>query len=84
MLAAFVVSIAGHSATSSAGDGPATPATTTVVVQPGETLWQVARAVAPDADVRDTIARIQDLNGLTGPGAATVRPGQSLVVPIAG
>ena len=59
-----------------AGDGPATAATTTVVIQPGQTLWQVARTVAHDADPRETMARIAELNGLSGADAATLRPGQ--------
>jgi len=66
-----------------AGDAPAVAATTTVVVQPGQTLWQIARAVDPSADVRDTIERIADLNGLSGSGAAKVFPGQKLIVPAA-
>ena len=69
---------------SQAGDGAAVPATATVVVQPGQTLWGVARSVAPGADVRETVARIKELSGLSGAGADTVRPGQQLVVPAAG
>ena len=58
------------------------PATTTVVVQPGQTLWSVARGLSADADVRETVARIQELNGLSGTAGSTVRPGQQLVVPV--
>ncbi len=53
---------------------------THVTVQPGETLWQIARRVAPDADPRDTVARIMTLNGL---GDARVLAGQDLLVPAA-
>ncbi len=60
------------------------PATASVVVQPGQTLWSVARQVAPGADVRETVARIKDLNGLSGPSSDVVVPGQQLVVPAAG
>lgn len=63
--------IAGHSA-----DGR--PVTSVVVVQPGETLWQIARTIDPGADPRELVSRIRELNGL---GAAAVVPGQSLVVP---
>ena len=52
--------------------------TRTVTVQPGETLWQIARDVRPNADPRETVARIQELNGLT---TATVWAGQPLIVP---
>jgi LysM repeat protein len=84
LLVALVVSIVGHAASSSAGNGPAVSATSTVVVQPGQTLWSIARGVAPGTDVRESVARIQELNGLNGPGASTVRPGQSLIVPANG
>ena len=50
-------------------------------MQPGETLWTVARGLSADADVRETVARIQELNGLSG---ASLRPGQELIVPAAG
>lgn len=62
-----------------AGDTPdGRPATAVVVVQAGETLWQIARTIDPAADPRELVSRIRDLNGL---GAETVVPGQSLVVP---
>jgi nucleoid-associated protein YgaU len=51
----------------------------TVVVTPGETLWDIARSVAPESDPRDVIAEIVDLNSLTDPGA--IRVGQPLDVP---
>jgi hypothetical protein len=38
-----------------------------VVVEPGQTLWDVAADTAPDGvDVRQQIAAIRDLNGLDG------------------
>lgn len=61
--------------------GEAAPAAETfsyVVVQPGQTLWQIAEAAAPDVDPRVTIMRIQDLNGLSGAG---VTPGQRIALP---
>ncbi len=81
VLTALVLSVASRQTPVQAGTGPATSATTTVVVQPGETLWTVARGLSADADVRETVARIQELNGLSG---ASVRPGQSLIVPVIG
>ncbi|MGC5616134.1 LysM peptidoglycan-binding domain-containing protein [Georgenia sp. Z1491] len=39
----------------------------TVVVAPGESLWSVASGVAgPGEDVRDVVAQIAELNGLSG------------------
>jgi nucleoid-associated protein YgaU len=49
-----------------------------VVVQPGDTLWSIASALHGDGDVRAVIDEIQELNGLTG---ADVRPGQMLLLP---
>ncbi|MBI1351428.1 MAG: LysM peptidoglycan-binding domain-containing protein [Actinomycetales bacterium] len=56
-------------------------ATSVVVVQPGENLWQIAQQVAPGADPRETVLRIRELNPI---GDAAVRPGQAIVVPMAG
>ena len=49
-----------------------------VVVQPGDTLWAIARDASPGADPRATVDRIVTLNGLDG---ATVAPGQRLLLP---
>jgi nucleoid-associated protein YgaU len=64
-------------------DGPRTAArTTTVLVQPGQTLWEIAGEVAPaGTDVRATVDRIAELNGLQRAGDLEV--GQRLVVPAA-
>lgn len=83
LLTALVLSLVGHGGVGQASDSRATSATTTVVVQPGQTLWQVARSVSTDADPRETLARIQELNNLPGAGAV-LHPGQQLVVPAAG
>jgi LysM repeat protein len=56
-------------------------ATGVVVVQAGESLWQIAQAVAPQADPRETVTLLRELNGL---GDAAVVPGQSIVVPVTG
>jgi nucleoid-associated protein YgaU len=84
LVAALAVALAWRTPSVAAGDSAALSATTTVVVQPGQTLWQLARDVAPNSDVRETIARIKDLNGLSGAGSSAVLPGQQLVVPAAG
>ncbi len=46
-------------------------------MQPGDTLWEIARAADPAADPRDTIDAIAELNGLAGP----IVPGQQLLIP---
>jgi nucleoid-associated protein YgaU len=55
--------------------------TKTVVVTPGDTLWDIARRVDPAADPRDVIAEIEDLNSLSSDGVLHV--GQPLFVPAA-
>lgn len=53
--------------------------TQTVVVAPGQTLWDVAAQVAPEEDPRNVIADIVELNALADAGS--VRVGQPLHVP---
>lgn len=55
------------------------PVSHSVVVQPGQTLWEIAGRIAPDRDPRRVIADIEDLNGLTDPGGLVA--GRSLFVP---
>jgi nucleoid-associated protein YgaU len=49
-----------------------------VVVQPGDTLWSIARGAAGTDDVREVVDRIQQLNGLQG---TVLIPGQVLELP---
>ena len=51
---------------------------TVVVVKHGETLWDIARAVDPQGDTRDTVVRIMELNSLT---STSVDTGQRLEIP---
>ena len=50
----------------------------TVVVQPGDTLWSIARSVAPDEDPRAVVDAIVDLNGLD---SVDLLPGAELQLP---
>lgn len=50
----------------------------TVTVKHGETLWDIAQAVNPGGDARDTVVRIMELNSLT---STAVDVGQRLEVP---
>jgi hypothetical protein len=84
LLLALTIGILGRGTPVQAGDAPAQVATSTVIVQPGQSLWDVARGLSLDADLRETVARIQELNGLSGGAGSTVRPGQELIVPMAG
>ena len=46
-----------------AGSDPALIAVTTHVVQPGDTLWTLARRVQPEGDIRPLVARLQAARG---------------------
>ena len=51
---------------------------TTVVVQPGDTLWSIAAQRYPADDVRDRVQDIELANGLTGP---QIEAGETLRLP---
>lgn len=58
---------------------PEVPANTAVVqVGAGETLWDIARRVAPRSDQRAVVERIRQLNHIMG---SAISPGQWLRVP---
>ncbi len=51
-----------------------------VLVRPGDTLWEIARAaVGPEGDPRPLVQLIREANGMSP--WDTVLPGTSLVVP---
>jgi hypothetical protein len=49
-----------------------------LTVMPGDTLWSIAIAIAPNTDTQQVIADIVSLNQLE---TATVQPGQRLAIP---
>lgn len=59
--------------------GSSNPAYTTVVVQPGDTLWSIASEHYPADDVRVRVEDIEQANGLHGPG---IEAGQTLRLPV--
>ena len=77
---ARVVLVSGRFTADAGTAMPQGRATSVVVVQPGESLWQIARQIAPSADPREVVSTIRELNGL---GETTVAAGQSVVVPVA-
>ena len=63
------------------GDGPDRPAprvTVTYVVQPGDTLWSIARRVAPGRDPRPVVDGLIEANGVRG----GLQAGQELSIPV--
>jgi len=55
------------------------PTTAVVKVEAGQSLWDVAIAIAPNEDPRTTIWTIKALNGLE---TSDVQAGQGLIVPV--
>lgn len=53
--------------------------TVPVEVQPGDTLWEFARAADPQGDPREVVHTIVELNDLNS--AADIHPGDTLLVP---
>ena len=49
-----------------------------VSIEPGQSLWQLAEQVAPQADPREVIDEILSLNNLS---SGDVQPGQHLAIP---
>jgi Tfp pilus assembly protein FimV len=77
-LALAVFALVGPNSTAVPADAKLEPVRT-VQVQPGQTLWDIARQVAPDQDPRAVVDAIVDLNALADPGALQV--GQRLGIP---
>ena len=51
-----------------------------VVVQPGDTLWGLARQYAPSMDPREAVYIIRTANGGIDPGR--IQPGDVLLIPM--
>ena len=78
---AIALAVAGFSgAPAQAGVTPATGTFDYITVATGESLWDLAGWIAPDADPRDVVEALTSLNQLT---SAEVQPGQRLAIPAA-
>ena len=80
MLAVSLALAAGSVAQRAAADTPGVAVQVTAhTVTAGETLWRIASAITePGEDVRATVDRLMDLNGLTVTG---LQVGQQLLIP---
>jgi Tfp pilus assembly protein FimV len=77
IVAAFLLVVPGLAK----GDGPERPAPRVhYVVQPGDTLWSIARRVAPGRDPRPVVDGMVEANDLHG----GLQAGQELVVAVPG
>lgn len=74
----LVLSLAGRALGGSIGPDEGSPRPH-VLVEPGETLWSIARAhIGPEGDPRPYIQEIRDLNELD---TSAIAAGQRLVLP---
>jgi LysM repeat protein len=67
----------GINAGGAAGSSSATPLAKITVVG-GETLWSVAKEIAPNSDPRDVVTDIMSVNRLS---SADIYPGERLAIP---
>lgn len=72
----------GRSASEAAGTEAPTSAPTLsqTTVEPGDTLWSVAKRIAPDRDPRPLVSQLRRLNDLE---SAQLQVGQQLLLPAA-
>lgn len=80
ILALGVPAAARSVAGGSPGTGAIPPVGTPYVVREGDTLWNLARQVAPAEDPRLVVDRIADVNGIE---AGDLIPGQQMILPAA-
>lgn len=74
-----VVAVLGRPESSQAVQGlEVRPTLTQVTVQDGDTLWSVARQVAPQRDAREVVGQLRRLNHLT---SSNLHVGQQLLLP---
>ena len=73
----------GRAGSQASGDStaPTAPRVEQTTVMPGDTLWSVAKRIAPDNDPREVVAQIRALNDLSG---SELQVGQQLFLPVAG
>lgn len=78
MLASFAFGRSASQAAGQADRAAAPPPLAQLTVQEGDSLWSVARQVAPGRDVREVVDQLRDLNDLDGP---VLLVGQQLLLP---
>ncbi len=76
LMVGAAVGVASLGSPAAAGRGDRTVDSLVITVMPGDTLWGIARGLAPDADPRPLV---HELSALAGQGP--LQPGQELVVP---
>ncbi len=78
LAAAFMLVVAGFMCLAVVAHGGTASQDSTVVVQPGDTLWSIATAHYPSDDVRARVQDIETANGLKNP---LIEAGETLHLP---
>jgi len=88
LVSALILATSSFAATFSAFNGAAASTTSIsaapvaaeeIIVQPGESYWSIARAIAPGVSTQDVIDQIHQLNPFEG---ATLQAGTKILVPL--
>ncbi len=79
LFTAFSLGRAGSQASGDSAPAVA-PRVEQITVLPGDTLWSVAKRIAPDNDPREVVSQIRDLNDLS---STELQVGQQLLLPVA-
>ena len=88
MVSALILATSTFAATFSAFNGAVASTTAVsaapvaaeqIIVQPGESYWSIARAIAPGRSTQDVIDQIHQLNPFEG---STLQAGSKILVPL--
>jgi len=77
-LAALVIALGAGATGAVATQTASTVTFEHVIVEPGQSLWDIAAVVAPGTDPREFAAQVVSLNQLA---SAELQPGQKLAIP---
>ena len=77
-LVVVAVAFALNGGMATASTGLSTSPLETVTVEAGQSLWQLAEEIAPEADPRDVIDEVISFNNLS---SVEIQPGQQLDIP---
>lgn len=77
-LVVVAVAFALNGGMATASTGLSTTPVETVTVEAGQSLWQLAEEIAPEADPRDVIDEVVSFNQLS---SVEIQPGQQLDIP---
>lgn len=75
LIAGLAMLLVAHASASSPAAAPKVTAGSTIIVQPGDTLWSIASRVEPNRDPRRVVDQLRQLNHLT---SVSLSAGQTL------